>query len=94
MVSGIYFFEVPDGSQRHWFDLPLHKPFCPPSPKGKDRPPTPFPSGEGGEPKFIFARGYRPLHPRDLYRKVCWLNLRFLFPTGKGRHLRFPGRQP
>ncbi len=35
----------------------LHQSLLPPSP------PTPFPSGEGGEPKLSFARGYRPLQP-------------------------------
>ena len=42
--------------------------FCPPSPKGKDRPPTRarralFPGGEGGESKFSYARGFAPCIP-------------------------------
>ena len=40
--------------------------FRPPSPKGKDIPPTPFPSGEGGRLKVILCKGLRPLHPRGL----------------------------
>ena len=35
----------------------------PPSPKGKDRPPTPFPSGEGGDYKLILP-GAPPPAPR------------------------------
>ena len=36
---------------------------CPPSPEGKDRPPTPFPAGRGRF--FVFlCKGLRPLHPR------------------------------
>ena len=38
---------------------------CPPSPKGKDRPPAPFPSGEGGEIIVFLCKGLRPLHPQD-----------------------------
>ena len=34
--------------------------FCPPSPKGKDRPPAPFPSGEGGDQGY-FMQGAPPL---------------------------------
>ena len=34
--------------------------FCPPSPKGKDRPPAPFPSGEGGAQGY-FMQGAPPL---------------------------------
>ena len=42
--------------------------FCPPSPKGKDIPPTRarralFPGGKG-ETKVILCKGLRPLHPR------------------------------
>ena len=37
-------------------------PFCPPSPKGKDRPPPPFPAGKG-ENITLFRRGLRPQHP-------------------------------
>ena len=42
--------------------------FCPPSPKGKDIPPTRarralFPSGEGGDLKFSYARGFAPCIP-------------------------------
>ncbi len=73
MVSGIYFFEVPDGSRRYRLSgrfavpegssapgvvasaLPPCKSFAP-------IPPTPFPGGEGGEPKF-FCKGLRPLQP-------------------------------
>ena len=36
---------------------------CPPSPKGKDIPPTPFPGGEGGESKLFHARGFAPCIP-------------------------------
>ena len=37
-------------------------PFCPPSPKGKDIPPTPFPGGEG-RPRLFHARGSAPCIP-------------------------------
>ena len=43
-------------------------PFCPPSPKGKDRPPTPFPAGEGGEYYFI-SPGASP--PAPLHLTAC-----------------------
>ena len=36
---------------------------CPPSPKGKDIPPTPFPSGEGGDLGLFYARGEAPCIP-------------------------------
>ena len=36
--------------------------FCPPSPKGKDRPPTPFPAGRGRS-KVYFAGGFAPGTP-------------------------------
>ena len=36
---------------------------CPPSPKGKDIPPTPFPSGEGGDFRLFYARGFAPCIP-------------------------------
>ena len=42
--------------------------FCPPSPKGKDRPPAPFPSGEGGDYKFILP-GASP--PAPLHLTAC-----------------------
>ena len=38
---------------------------CPPSPKGKDIPPTPFPAGRGRIIVFL-CKGLRPLHPRGL----------------------------
>ena len=37
--------------------------FCPPSPKGKDIPPTPFPNGEGGDSRLFHARGSAPCIP-------------------------------
>ncbi len=37
--------------------------FCPPSPKGKDIPPTPFPGGEGGDSRLFHARGSAPCIP-------------------------------
>ena len=42
--------------------------FCPPSPKGKDIPPTRarralFPSGEGGDFRLFYARGFAPCIP-------------------------------
>ena len=37
--------------------------FCPPSPKGKDIPPTPFPSGEGGDSKYISPGATAPGTP-------------------------------
>ena len=37
--------------------------FCPPSPKGKDIPPTPFPTGEGGDSRLFHARGFAPCIP-------------------------------
>ena len=37
--------------------------FCPPSPKGKDIPPTPFPGGEGGDSRLFHARGFAPCIP-------------------------------
>ena len=36
---------------------------CPPSPKEKDIPPTPFPSGEGGDLRLFYARGSAPCIP-------------------------------
>ena len=39
--------------------------FRPPSPKGKDIPPPPFPAGRG-RLKVILCKGLRPLHPRGL----------------------------
>ena len=55
--------------------------FCPPSPKGKDIPPTPFPNGEGGDSRLFHARGSAPCIPgaepaRHLH------NQRFLFVYG------------
>ena len=38
--------------------------FCPPSPKGKDRPPTPFPAGRGGGFIVFLCKGLRPSHSR------------------------------
>ena len=35
---------------------------CPPSPKGKDIPPTPFPAGRG-RPRLFHARGFAPCIP-------------------------------
>ena len=40
--------------------------FCPPSPKGKDIPPTPLPRRGRGRIKVISCKGLRPLHPRGL----------------------------
>ena len=38
--------------------------FCPPSPKGKDIPPTPFPAGRGGgDLRLFYARGFAPCIP-------------------------------
>ena len=43
--------------------LPLALFSCPPSPEGKDRPPPPFPGGEGGDYRLFFARGCAPCIP-------------------------------
>ena len=51
--------------------------FCPPSPKGKDIPPPPFPSGEGGDLRLFYARGFAPCIPgaeplRHLFALPLW----------------------
>ena len=54
--------------------------FCPPSPKGKDRPPTPFPAGRG-DYKLILP-GASPLASPGAERARHWL----------GEHWRYPAR--
>ena len=55
--------------------------FCPPSPKGKDRPPAPFPSGEGGDSKFI-SPGASPPAPLRPGGKRHWFFLWKAVPEG------------
>ena len=54
---------------------------CPPSPKGKDIPPPPFPSGEGGDQGFFHARGFAPCIPGAEPGRH-WLSLRGRRPAG------------
>ena len=54
--------------------------FCPPSPKGKDIPPTRarralFPGGEGGDKGYFYARGFAPCIPGGLDGARHWLDL-------------------
>ena len=53
------------GAQGFWSpaDLAFSLLSCPPSPKGKDIPPPPFPSGEGGEYYFISPGATAPGTP-------------------------------
>ena len=54
---------------------------CPPSPKGKDIPPTPFPGGEGGDPKFISPGATAPGTPT--FNRLQHLQfLPLLYPGG------------
>ncbi len=73
MVSGIYFFEVPDGSRRCRFDLPLHKPFCPLPRRGRidPRPALAEHSSHAGEGEdfSLLCRGLSPPAPLQPRRK-------------------------
>ncbi len=61
---------------------------CPPSPKGKDRPPTPFPAGRGRFLVFL-CKGLRPLHPRGLNPGGTGAGWQTTRPAGG-----LPGRSP